>query len=119
LVFALCNWLINSFTLLFILFFSFGSLVLLYLVCSASISFCSASISFLSSDILVGSNGTDILGFPQLPSGHVNVGEGVGVGSVNLVQTNLFPDLMQERVVFPTTDLLPTFMHVAPTLSTA
>ena len=118
-VFAFCNWLVNSFILLFILVFSFGSLVLLYLVFSASISFCNASISFLSLEISDGFNGTDIFGFPQLPSGQVNVGEGVGVGSVNLVQTNLSPDLMQERVVFPTIDLLPTIVHVAPTLSTA
>jgi hypothetical protein len=33
-----------------------------------------------------------------------------------LSQTNFLPDLIQVKVLFPTTDLLPTLVHLAPAL---
>ena len=48
----------------------------------------------------------------------VGVGDGVGVGltATPLFQTNFFPDLMQVKVLFPTTDLVPALVHLAPAL---
>jgi hypothetical protein len=43
----------------------------------------------------------------------------VGVGflmATPLFQTNFLPDLMQVKVLVPTTDLFPTLMHLAPAL---
>jgi hypothetical protein len=53
------------------------------------------------------------------------VGADAGVGFepattfIPLFQTNFFPDLMQVKVFAPTTDLLPTFVHLAPALAAA
>jgi hypothetical protein len=38
---------------------------------------------------------------------------------IPLSQINLLPDLMQVNVFEPTTDLLPTFEHLAPALAAA
>jgi len=49
----------------------------------------------------------------------ITIGDGVGVGlpsEIPLFQTNFFPDLMQVKVLFPTTDLIPTLVHLAPAL---
>ena len=47
---------------------------------------------------------------------------GVGVGDLietPLLQTNFFPDLIQVYVLFPTTDLLLIFVHLAPAFTAA
>ena len=36
-----------------------------------------------------------------------------------LFQTNFLPDLMQVKVLFPTADLMPTFVHLSPALTAA
>jgi hypothetical protein len=38
---------------------------------------------------------------------------------IPLSQTNLLPDLMQVKVLVPTTDLMPTLVHLAPALAEA
>jgi hypothetical protein len=53
------------------------------------------------------------------------VGADSGVGFepattfIPLFQINLVPDFMQVKVFAPTTDLLPTFVHLAPALAAA
>ena len=46
----------------------------------------------------------------------------MGVGfftATPLFQTNFFPDFKQVKVLFPTTDLMPTLVHLAPALVVA
>jgi hypothetical protein len=49
----------------------------------------------------------------------IGVVEGIGMiffTATPLFQTNFLPDLMQVNVLFPTTDLVPTLVHLAPAL---
>jgi hypothetical protein len=50
-----------------------------------------------------------------------SVRENAGVSLVGtpLFQSNFLPDLTQVNVLFPTIDLIPTFVHLAPALAEA
>jgi hypothetical protein len=46
----------------------------------------------------------------------------MGVGfftAIPLFQTKFFPDFKQVKILFPTTDLMPTLVHLAPALAEA
>jgi hypothetical protein len=44
---------------------------------------------------------------------------GIATDVLSLFQTNFLPDLMQVKVLFPTTDLMPTLVHLAPAFTAA
>jgi hypothetical protein len=52
-------------------------------------------------------------------AGIIGVGVGVGFTRTPLSQTNFLPLLTQVNVLFPTTDLMPTLVHLAPALVVA